>query len=300
MDSHIKQFSSFDSASRVPEYQKDEGFEAAIERLNVGDDIQLSELDSCPPIIIISPPRSGSTYLNQIMASTLDIGYCSNLMAAFYQKPVLGATLQQQLIGQRIAQLSEYNSEFGVTKLIEEPHEFGYFWSRHLQFSEQYHQPENINELDSIDWSALNSELRQVSNVFARPTLFKCSVGVFMVEQILANIDALVLWVDRPAIDNCRSILTAREKRLGSTQQWWSVRPRDFEDTQKLPPEHQVEWQFNQMHNALLAAGDKVGARMMRIDFSDLMSNQHKIIRHVVSRYEHLFSIKITERGALS
>ncbi|WP_164084626.1 sulfotransferase [Alteromonas flava] len=282
----------------MAKYQKDPSFERAIDALNTGDDIAIPEGDSYPPIIIVSPPRSGSTFLNQLLSVKLNLGYTSNLLAAFHQKPALGAALQRKMLGNRIASLQCFSSDFGTTKLVEEPHEFGYFWSRHLSFSDTYHEPASSSELAEIDWCNLKKELDSMSRVFQVPMVLKCSIAVFLLPALLQNLNALVLWIDRAKEDNCRSILTAREERLGSVNNWWSIRPRGFESTLQYSPEKQVDWQFERMYSALASAHAEQPDAVMKIEFDALVSNPDTILSAITARYKELFRFSIEARKA--
>ena len=165
-------WSSFDQKWRINEYQKNAKDEILIKKMNgllaqLNDEASDIGGEPSPSILLISGPRTGSTLITQVLVSRLNLGYPSNLMARFFEAPCIGAFLQERLIGDRIHQLRAYKSVHGVTTLVEEPLEFGYFWSRFLILpGKDVHQPSDESEYAYVDIKMLNEELIKISKVF--------------------------------------------------------------------------------------------------------------------------------------
>ena len=134
-------------------FQKNAKDEAFLERLNDAlapmQESMYKELpDRYPTVQVIGVPRSGSTLLVQAISSALDIGYIDNLIAAFWKAPLCGIALSRKLLPAK--HNSSFESTFGRTADISEPHEFGYFWFSLLGYTEMR---ESVGpDEDVIDW----------------------------------------------------------------------------------------------------------------------------------------------------
>lgn len=292
----FKTFSSFDNGSRVDKFRKEEIFEKLLQNINEGEDFSIEDGTSYPPIIIIAAPRSGSTFLNQLMAARLNIGYVSNLMACFYEKPIIGALMQRKLIGESVQSLTKFKSDYGVTESVNEPHEFGYFWSRHLHFSETCHQPTASNQTNNIDWKNLKNELSDISKVFSRPTVFKCSIGCFLLEELINHVPCLVINIVRNKEANIASIIRGRKDRLGSEEKWWSVRPAYFEKMASKSPYEQVEWQYESIQSAINKAVETRPNNILQVSLQNLLASEETTLNTIQRKYEELYEIKIELR----
>ncbi|AMJ97585.1 hypothetical protein AVL55_05060 [Alteromonas macleodii] len=296
MNDHlIKAFSALDSGLRSQSYRKNETFESALHYLNnesIDMPLQVSS-DALPPIIIIGGPRTGSTFLSQLLASKLKVGYVSNLMASLYGRPILGAILQKRLLSDRIHQLNVFKSIHGVTSNIEEPHEFGYFWSKYLITNTDSHQPESSSSLPKENFVALNEKLAQIATVFERPCIMKSSLGCFHAKGMLNHTNAVFISLKRNIPNMQGSILKVRKERFGSVEHWWSLKPYGFSRILSLPPEEQVSWQIKQ----ILAAQDmfllKAPHRTIEVEFEHLIKDSATILETIIQFYEKVTGHRI-------
>lgn len=84
-----------------------------------------------PFIFVFGLPRSGTTLLTQLLASTLNLGFINNFVARFWLAPVTGIRLARSL--KLESQANSFRSEFGATAGLGDIHEFGYFWRHWLK-----------------------------------------------------------------------------------------------------------------------------------------------------------------------
>lgn len=299
-----RKLSSLDAENRLPEYAKDQSQEDFIFKFNLAlQDLETQQLSyqskrkSFPTILIVGAPRTGSTLLTQVLASRLDVGYVSNLMARFYNAPSTGARLQKLILGNQIHNLRSYTSVHGVTSEVYEPHEFGYFWSRHLAFDKEVHEPINENEIKKVNFNNLKRELDAIAAAFEKPTLMKCPLGVFFLRQILESSDAFIIHLKRDFEPLLKSILKVRSQRLGSEDKWWSIRPANFEQIMELSPTEQVKWQIGKI-NAAIEQG-KVGYenRVIECDYEDFIQNPEKFIDSFLNTFSKYSRIDIQKVG---
>lgn len=250
MNNNYKEKSSFDAQERLTEFQKNKFEEEVLQNLNqlliplqnmfeTQAFVQVNQ----PVILILGTQRSGSTLLSQILASRLNVGYPSNLMARFYETPAVGAFMQKILIGDRFHECRQYKSQHGVTKRIEEPHEFGYFWSRHLGICDDVHEPDE-QDLQKVNIEKLIAELNVIVNVFEKPVLFKCLLCDFFIPILNQLPNVFFIDLQRNLVDVAESVWRVRQERLGSVDKWWSLRTRNYPILKKLPPEQQIAGQL--------------------------------------------------------
>ena len=99
----FKDFSSFESKKRLKLFSKDLFFDEILDNINSNllkseklIEKQFQANNSYPSLLVISSPRTGSTYLTQLLASNFNISYVSNLMSKFYNVPSIGAFFQKR------------------------------------------------------------------------------------------------------------------------------------------------------------------------------------------------------------
>jgi len=195
-----------------------------------------------PVILIIGPPRSGTTLTSQILAHADCFGYISNFVARFWQAPAVGALAEQALnIRVSAASSREYVSTHGVTDGWTEPHEFGYFWSRWFDLGQPTHRLEP--ELrKTVDGAGLRHALASIEAVYRRPMVYKNNSWCTLQASFLAALLPTTIFVvcRRDPIVIARSLLAARRERQGDERLWWSIRPSRYRELLALPPEEQV------------------------------------------------------------
>jgi len=286
-----KKISSFDAAERLPQYRKDDAEEDILELINkqlvsIQGHLEAAALNTGHGILLIlGVPRSGTTLLHQVLASRLDVGYCSNLMARFYEAPAVGAFLQSGLIGNRLQNQRKYKSTHGVTKNIEEPHEFGYFWSRHLGVCNDTHEP-NDGDIINVNIERLNAELQSVISVFNKSVVFKCLLGNFFISVLKKIPNVFFLDMHRNLIDLALSFWRVREERLGSVHKWWSIRPGNYTELKELNPVQQIVGQITAIRNAVTRDLATVeDNRKAVIHYESLVKAPERIVDELVKKF---------------
>ena len=211
-------------------YKKSLDFELALKSMN--DALSKSEKELYKPIEnhqstihVIGSPRSGTTLLMQVLLSRLDVGYINNLIATTWKAPLYGIHLSKKLFGADY--VSTMQSDFGRTSNILEPHEFGYFWAKTLNYT-NFLQKTYDNE-HSINWEELKHSLYQMALAFNKPVLFKSFIyGFHSNEAIKKMPKTLFVYIERDIIPNALSILKFRKKVFGDKTFWASMRPHQY------------------------------------------------------------------------
>lgn len=223
-----------------------------------------------PTIHVFGVPRSGTTLLSQAIAARLDIGYVNNLVAAFWRAPVFGIRLSRKLLGN--VRPSSFESDFGRTQGLTEPHEFGYFWSSLLGYEEML---EPVQDSDrKIDWLRLRYILVNMCHAFAKPVLFKNFVIAFYMPEMLKILPkTCFVRVRRDPLENALSLLAMREGFLGSKEKWVSIKPQAYEQLKDEPYWVQVAGQVYHLERAMDAQVSRSGGRnLIDIGLDDFLA----------------------------
>ena len=225
-------------------------------------------------VFVIGSPRSGTTILTQMLTYLLDIGYINNLTAAFWNSPALGVLISRKLVnGKSFAGVSE----FGVTNDVSEPHEFGGFWRKHLDYPDMTQQMSH-----PIAWSQLLHSLDQIGAAWQKPVIYKVfQLYWHLVEFHQLRPDTKWIWVERDPIDNAASLQKLYLKRK-EVDGWTSAVPREalrFGDHGILPKcaaqiHYTNQWIRNQL--ALIPH-----ANWLRVPLGDLVNSPNETMRYI-------------------
>lgn len=277
MPESFEKISSPDADRRRAPYRKDPSSEAILAELNrVVAPLQehLEEEGDTgpglPALLIVGTPRSGSTYLSQCLASSFHVGYPSNLMARFHRAPAVGAYLHREVIGEALRGQREHASVHGVTHGAAEPHEFGYFWARHLGVAGELHEP-TAAELELVDRERLRRELRSIQRILGLPVVYKSLLVDFFISVLGELPETVFLELRRDPREVAESILRVRRERMDDPSTWWSLRPRAYLRLLEEPPEVQVAGQVLATRQAVEKQLANVAQnRRMTIEHADL------------------------------
>lgn len=224
-----------------------------------------------PQVIVAGTPRSGSTLLMQLMASCLDVGYVDNLVASFWRAPVVGVRLSRKLL-EKPAHPS-YASNFGRTRGIDQPHEFGYFWSEMLGYPD-FTERDPGHE-DRIDWSAMRSTLRSMAAAFEAPLVSKPFLLTWHLARFAAELpEAVFVWIKRDPVEAALSMLRLREELLGTRDAWASLRPKEAAWLEQRSVHEQVAGQIHYLDASISAQLARVPSdRVLELPFDELCAS---------------------------
>jgi len=195
-----------------------------------------------PVLHVFGAPRSGTTLAIQLIAANLDVGYIDHLTASFWRAPVAGIRLSRKLLGDR--RTSSYESSFGRTEGLHEPHEFGYFWAD-LLHQHDFLEP-SASDAAAIDWRRVRTVLLNMTHAFGRPLAFKTFfAGWYLAELSRAMPRTCYVYVRRDPVANALSILKMRREYAGSEASWVGIRPRAQDRLEGESPEVQAAGQVH-------------------------------------------------------
>jgi hypothetical protein len=241
-------------------FAKDSEAEQFLEKLNEilapHAESDLHDLEEEQPTLhIIGAPRSGTTLLHQVVASGLEVGYVNHLVAAFWRAPVYGISLSRKL-GLDEPE-SSFESGFGRTHGIAEPHEFGYFWNDHLRYPDLSERPPGHE--DTIDWELLRRVIVNMAHASGRPLVFKPMLLLWHLERMAEQMPRTrYVWIRREQRQTALSLLSMRQGLFGSFDEWASLRPGGAAWLADEPPWRQVAAQVVALERTIENAFERI------------------------------------------
>lgn len=272
-----------DDPDFAPPFAKDPDDEELLRSLNVAlapveEAAYLDLEERYPTLHVVGVPRSGTTLLYQAVAAGLEIGYVSNLVASFWRAPVLGLRLARKLGVDRFT--SSFDSAFGRTQGVGEPHEFGYFWNHHLRYPGLWELPPGHE--DTIDWTRLRTVLVNLAHWNGGPVAFKPMLLVWHLERLAQAMPrTCFVWIRRDLRANALSLLEMRSALFGSHEQWASLRPYGPDWLAEEPPWRQVAAQAVVLERTLETALERMPERVLRVEYEELCADPGAVLDDV-------------------
>jgi hypothetical protein len=277
---------------RTAGFTRNEALEALLHSLNsslaVAEDQLISgyAVPEFPIVLLVGPLRSGTTLIMQWLASTGVVAYPTNLLSRFYGAPVLGAKIQLLLtdpkynfrneLGELLQQI-QYSSENGKTQGTLAPNEFWYFWRRFLpEASRDVWTDEELRA--KFDSRTMLAELAGLTDVFKKPFAAKgllFSYNIRFLNEILDK--AIFVQTQRDPMFNIQSALHARERQLGTKQEWYSFKIPEYESLKALEPVAQVAAQVACINRAVASGMASLPEqRKMLVHYESFCANPRK------------------------
>lgn len=255
--------------------------ESLIEQLNECLPASSSAWGAVRPIFIVGLPRSGSTLLVQLLVSHLYLGYATNLVARFWNRPAFGVALNR-ILSKDPGAVPENDSRYGRTLGYEGHHEFGWFWARWFDYGDSHRiEPERWN---AIDTHALRAELSAMERAWGRPLIFKnppaLSMQIGFFEQFLD--EPLYIYLRRSELEVATSLWQLRLESPGGAESWVSTRPPNVRQLERLGPEEQVAGQVRSTRREIEDQLSRVpSGRIWKMDYESLVKNPEETLRNL-------------------
>jgi LPS sulfotransferase NodH len=233
-------------------------------------------------VFVMSLPRSGSTLLTQILYNNTDLYCTNNFIARFWYTPLVGTQLSKLTIP-KVA-LSEYESSYGRTFGIDQPHEFSRFWHQAIKLDNfENYDPQAIAE--DIDWPWIKSKIINMNRILCGGIVFKPMELVgFHLNSFLKNFKrSIFIYLERDPIEVSLSILRAR-KRTDSLQWWGSYPPGELFDSIKNKSlveqiAHQVCY-FKKMYEEKFL--ENFGyPQLLRLNYQELCDHPNEVLSKI-------------------
>lgn len=224
-------------------------------------------------VILIAPPRSGSTLLYQSLIHATDLGYLSNVGNALYKLPAISTAF---MTSKSFGRKSDFVSNLGFSNGIFGPSEGQLFWEK---WTASYLQ-ENAHSSEAFNSPELDYFERVLAYLESNgKTLCSGYVGHVLYRKKLSDRfpNAIFVRLKRDKIDHAMSIFRILE---AGELDWFSVFPKECQgvkfDSNLEKAAHQVFWINKRMNHEITAGRDIV------IRYEDLCENPNKCMDGIV------------------
>ena len=246
---------------------------------------------------IIGCPRSGSTLLMQVLISSYNFSYPTNLLSRFAYSPHIGALIQEMLLNDPSFQNNQpcasenFNSTLGKTSGLLSPNEFYYFFRNYLPTEHGEFIPEEKRKL--INFQGLAKGLSSLETVLQKPFLSKAYMLQYNLELFEEKLPAKFFWIHikRDPIPTMLSIYKARLSHNGNLDSWWSVKPKEFTYLQKLSPIDQIAGQVYYTEKAVSKNLKNINNKIT-VEYEELCSSPEKVYNDIFTAYNSHTSIR--------
>lgn len=248
-----------------------------------------------PIIFIMGPQRSGTTLIMQWLAN-LGFAYPTNLMSRFYKSPIIASKIQRLLTDEMYNYRNEirdfnssidFSSENGKTRGSLAPNEYWYFWRRFLPFKELDYLPTQ-ELLEKVDIDTFKSEFAGIVDVYQKPFALKgiiLNYNIDFLDKIFEK--AIFIHTKRDPLTNIESALKAREKQLGSIDEWYSFKIPEYNELRKLNPYEQVAGQIYHINKAVENGLENVAEhKKMIVNYEEFCENPKKFYDELKEKLE--------------
>jgi len=249
-----------------------------------------------PTIFVFGLPRSGTTFMTQLIAHSFDLGYINNFMARFWLAPVTGIRLSKLIYGEKA--VSSFDSNYATTDDILDIHEFGYFWRKWL-FKDSLTEILNSQLYDvNIKWDELRRVILNIHEAFGKGWVCKNIFGAYHLERLCSFLKkSLIIYIERDPVDNAISIMDARKRFYEDPKLWWSTIPMEYMEIKDLPVEEQVAAQIHYLRRYYDQELSKLDStRYLKLDYAEVTAKPENTIQQIKEHMKEHFGIDLEQR----
>jgi hypothetical protein len=224
-----------------------------------------------PAIFILGAPRTGSTFIYQVMAAWCGLPFIANVTNDhFAATPILGLALQKAL---RDRWVPSFDSAFGKTIGPLQPSE-GSEVMRHW-FGGGHPSELVSNAALPGRESHMLQTLAAVQAMFGLPLLVKNAWNCFRISYLAKALpEAQFVWLRRDISASAKSDLEARYITKGSPYVWNSATPANLEELKRRPPVEQVVENQIAFNLAIRQSLEEIAARRwVHVWYENVCSN---------------------------
>lgn len=246
-----------------------------------------------PNIFIMGLPRSGTTFLSQLIHNSLNVCTFNNLSAKFWEAPLVGAYLSKMVVPDKKNNVSR--SYYAHTDEIEEPHEFSYFWRKQLLLENSYSLIRK-EQKGCIDWNRLKNTLIGLNHIYQKCGVYKTLeyTGYFLSDFYELFPKSIYIYIYRDSFSVAKSIYKAR--RDYSVEDWWGTVPPEYHKLKDLSLYEQIAGQVYYLEKFYEESMSKLdNDRLIRVNYSDLCAHPNTFLDKLTSRIMSQFNFEVTQ-----
>ena len=232
-------------------------------------------------ILVMGLPRSGTTYLSQLIFRNFQIRCIDSIAAKFWKSPLCGLLFSDLFIEQQFP-VDDLKSFYGQSTNLFDPHEYSYFWNYYLKKKKiDFIKKEITQVLSYIDCPLL-----------LRGNLLKGHISKFL--EIFPN--TIIIYLNRNKEDIQKSILRGRKDYFGNQKRWWSMKPSRKIKIFKLSPKKQIRYQVDYLSQEYLSELNNYPKSVMHVEYEKIVKNKHFFLRKFERAYKKKFNVLIKKK----
>lgn len=174
-----------------------------------------------PLILIVGPPRSGTTLVYQVLARALDVSFPTNLSAIFPRSTIYSTKLSARLGS---ADRHELQSYYGKTAGLGGPNDGFHIWNRWLGPD----RSTTTTNLSAAQIREMQNFFNAWTSIFPRPFLNKNNRNTHCIDFLAEHLASSVfVVVNRDPVEIARSLIRARSEVQGSKVARWGLQSQE-------------------------------------------------------------------------
>ncbi len=247
--------------------------------------------DDPPLLFILASPRTGSTFLYQLLINTYDFIYINNLINDRFSKSIASGIYISKLAGGFNKKIS-YNSSYGKTKRWYEPSEGSMVFGNWYGGS----HPSEIYSANPKNAKSMSRDIMRAYKVSRVPIIFKNAWNCFRIKDLSHRYpNAFFIWLRRDIVKSASSDLESRNNQ-GSPYIWNSATTRNYKDLFDLEPYKQsVEQQFYFNKSIEKNLNKYSEGRFCELWYEDLCSNIYDEVGRIEQLIAYAWNKKIVK-----
>jgi len=192
------------------------------------------EIKRYPIIVIISTPRSGSTLTYQILARGSKSIFLTNLWNLLYSIPLIGGILSKRHKNTNNEFLSDRGLVSGIYGEAEGLRFWKYWSGQGLEETDNKIPIKRVKYLRKVFGILLKNDLPMISGYLGH------SLSMNHLRKIFPG--TLFIYLKRDKLSNIYSMYNT-----GKEFDWFSLKPKGWEQSLKLPIHERFVWQYNKI-----------------------------------------------------
>ena len=242
-----------------------------------------SSSNNQPLILIVGPPRSGTTLIYQVLAHCLEVSYASNLMGLFPRSPLTATRLFGRFVSPR--PVADFRSYFGQSSRLSGPHDGFFIWNRWL--GEDRYAPKG--QLTASEREKMREFFARWATEIPTPFLNKNNRNTNCIDLLAKELpSARFLIVRRNPAAIVRSLIRAREQVQGDRRAPWGLLSSAENDHQLGYVDdvcHQVTQIEKRLDEQLRAIAT---SKIIEVTYEDFCHNPKALLDRMVERIPNL------------
>ena len=226
-----------------------------------------------PVILLVGPPRAGTTLLYQLLADCLDTTWFPNVSEMFPRAPIAAS----KIFAWKRKRTTKLRSFYGQTSGLSAPNDAFHIWNRWLG-TDRYKPVLRANaEPEMLQFLATWTE------AFGKPLVNKNNRNTLCIGMLSRAIPtAHVVVLRREAADIARSLIRAREFVQGDKSDAWGLASRSQNVDDPLGYVTDVCDQIGDIHTQLAEQLVQIDpARLTETTFEELCADPQRVVEKI-------------------